>query len=123
MNIDQDFREEIQQALNQLPPLQIGQLGQLQEWFEDWDEQVDIHNRHMFSHFFFRKHSHRYFFFISHLYCVYPGNSVTVEPSIYRDAALRSLDLLGMFVQSPDWSLAWKSSIWARLHQGPTSFQ
>jgi alpha-L-fucosidase 2 len=46
-NIDLQFRQEIEQALNQLPPLQIGQLGQLQEWFQDWDQSADIHNRHM----------------------------------------------------------------------------
>ena len=47
-NIDEEFREEVQQAFNQLPPLQIGKLGQIQEWFEDWDDQADIHNRHMY---------------------------------------------------------------------------
>jgi alpha-L-fucosidase 2 len=52
-NIDLEFREQVQQALNQLPPVQIGQLGQIQEWFEDWDEQADIHNRHMFVSFCF----------------------------------------------------------------------
>ena len=46
-NIDLDFREKIQNIFNQLPPLQIGQVGQLQEWFQDWDLQADIHNRHM----------------------------------------------------------------------------
>ncbi|CAF3486675.1 unnamed protein product [Adineta steineri] len=105
-NIDLSFREEVQNAMNQLPPLQIGQLGQLQEWFEDWDQVADLHNRHM-----------------SHLYCVFPGNSVTFEPSPYRDAALRSLDLRGIFVPSPGWSLAWKSNIWARFHQGSTAFK
>lgn len=34
-NIDLQFREEVQQALNQLLLLQIGQLGQIQEWFQD----------------------------------------------------------------------------------------
>lgn len=47
-DIDSEFREEIQQTLKQLPPLQIGQLGQIQEWFEDWDEVADVHNRHMY---------------------------------------------------------------------------
>lgn len=105
-NIDQQFRQQIEQTLNQLPPLQIGQLGQLQEWFEDWDQVADIHNRHM-----------------SHLYSVYPGNSITNEPSPYRDAALRSLDLRGVFVPSPGWSLAWKANLWARFHQGENSFK
>ena len=39
--------------MNQLPPLQIGQLGQLQEWFQDWDQSADVHNRHMFVSFHF----------------------------------------------------------------------
>jgi alpha-L-fucosidase 2 len=52
-NIDLTFREEVEQALNQLPPLQIGHLGQLQEWFQDWDEGADLHNRHMFVSFSF----------------------------------------------------------------------
>ncbi|CAF3888159.1 unnamed protein product [Rotaria sordida] len=105
-NIDLSFREEVQQAFDQLPPLQIGQLGQLQEWFQDWDQEADIQNRHM-----------------SHLYSVFPGNCITIETSQYRDAALRSLALRGIFVPSPGWSLAWKSNIWARLHQGSNAFQ
>ncbi|CAF3408893.1 unnamed protein product [Rotaria sp. Silwood1] len=105
-NIDSSFREEVQQAYNQLPPLQIGQLGQLQEWFQDWDQLADLHNRHM-----------------SHLYSVFPGNFITIEASPYRDAALRSLALRGIFIPSTGWSLAWKSNIWARLHQGSNAFQ
>jgi len=46
-DIDAPFREEVQKALDRLPPLQIGHLGQLQEWLEDWDDQADQHNRHM----------------------------------------------------------------------------
>jgi alpha-L-fucosidase 2 len=57
------------------------------------------------------------------MYCVFPGNSVTVEPSPYRDAALRSLALRGIFIPSTGWSLAWKSNIWARLHQGSNAFK
>jgi alpha-L-fucosidase 2 len=53
-NIDQDFRQEVQQALMKLPPLQIGQLGQIQEWFQDWDALADIHNRHMLVLFYFK---------------------------------------------------------------------
>ncbi len=46
-DIDAPFREEVENALARLPPLQIGHLGQLQEWLEDWDDQADMHNRHM----------------------------------------------------------------------------
>ncbi len=34
-DIDAPFREEVEKALDRLPPLQIGHLGQLQEWLED----------------------------------------------------------------------------------------
>ena len=46
-----------------------------------------------------------------------------MKTTTYRDAALRSLDLRGIFIPSTGWSLAWKSNIWARLHQGPTAFK
>ncbi len=64
-----------------------------------------------------------FFSFRSHLYCVFPGNSVTAEPSPYRDAVLRSLDLRGIFLPSTAWSLAWKCNIWSRLHQPSTAFE
>jgi alpha-L-fucosidase 2 len=48
---------------------------------------------------------------------------VTVETSPYLDAALRSLELRGIFLPSTGWSLAWKSNIWARLHQGSSAFK
>jgi alpha-L-fucosidase 2 len=54
-NIDSTFREQVQQALDQLPPLQIGPLGQIQEWFQDWDEVSDVRNRHMFVYFIFHQ--------------------------------------------------------------------
>lgn len=57
------------------------------------------------------------------MYCVYPGNSVTIETPEYRDAALRSMALRGIFLPSTGWSLAWKANLWARFHQGFNSFQ
>ncbi len=61
-NIDLTFREQVQQALNQLPPLQIGQLGQIQEWFQDWDQLADVHNRHMFVYFIFNQFFTKFYF-------------------------------------------------------------
>lgn len=65
-DMDLQFREEVQQAFDQLPPLQIGRLGQLQEWFQDWDEQADIHNRHLsvLSSFFFLLKPYNFLLFI-----------------------------------------------------------
>ena len=61
--------------------------------------------------------------FSSHLYCVYPGQSVTVDSGDLHDAALRSLVLRGVFVPSPGWSLAWKANLWARLHHSSNALQ
>ena len=54
LNADIDFCDTLKNMRRQLPPMQVGQYGQLQEWFEDWDEPND-HHRH-----------------ISHLWGLYP---------------------------------------------------
>ena len=33
----------------QLPPMQVGQYGQLQEWFEDWDNPNDHHRQDVYK--------------------------------------------------------------------------
>ncbi len=74
LNIDKDFVPKITDALEKLPPMQIGQYGQLQEWIEDWDNPED-HHRH-----------------VSHLYGVYPSNQISPfrTPELF-DAARTSL--------------------------------
>jgi alpha-L-fucosidase 2 len=59
LNVDDQFVKSLNESLKRLPPLHIGQHGQLQEWLHDWDRPSDQH-RH-----------------VSHLYCVYPGNKVS----------------------------------------------
>ncbi len=46
------------QAKEKLYPYHIGQYGQLQEWFKDWDDPND-------------KHRH-----LSHLFGLYPGSQI-----------------------------------------------
>jgi alpha-L-fucosidase 2 len=43
LGLDAEFRERAQNALEQLPPLQIGKYGQLQEWLEDFEEAQPNH--------------------------------------------------------------------------------
>ena len=43
---DEQFCDTIRSLKKQLPPMQVGQYGQLQEWFEDWDNPND-HHRHL----------------------------------------------------------------------------
>jgi alpha-L-fucosidase 2 len=99
LDVDKNFIIQVDEALNQLPPMQIGQYGQLQEWIEDWDNPED-HHRH-----------------VSHLYGVYPSNQISPfrTPELF-DAARTSLMLRGD--PSTGWSMNWKINLWARFLDG-----
>ena len=90
---------EFQKILHRLPPMQIGRLGQLQEWLGDWDSPTD-HNRH-----------------VSHLYGMYPSNQISPysTPQLF-DAVRTSLIYRGDV--STGWSMGWKVNLWARLLDG-----
>ncbi|ULT26194.1 hypothetical protein KUH03_04475 [Sphingobacterium sp. E70] len=46
LQIDPEFKSTLEQASAKLYPYQVGQYGQLQEWFKDWDDPKDQH-RHI----------------------------------------------------------------------------
>ena len=91
--------ERIAEALPKLLPPRIGQHGQLQEWFRDWDDPEDDH-RH-----------------VSHLYGLHPSNQITKRetPELF-EAARRSLEQRGF--SGTGWSMAWKINFWARIGNG-----
>jgi alpha-L-fucosidase 2 len=96
---DPDLVEKIKTVLKRLPPMQIGQWGQLQEWLQDWDN-PDDHHRH-----------------ISHLYGLFPSNQI----SPFRSAELFSAaktSLVARGDESTGWSMGWKINLWARLLDG-----
>ena len=97
---DTEFVARVRTARAQLPPLQIGSAGQLQEWLEDWD--LDAPER-----------DHRH---VSHLYALYPSAQITRETPELLAAARKSLELRGDLATG--WSLAWKLNLWARLGDG-----
>lgn len=101
---DKDFIAKVNEALNRLPPMQIGQYGQLQEWIEDWDNPED-HHRH-----------------VSHLYGVYPSNQISPfrTPELF-DAARTSLIYRGD--PSTGWSMNWKINLWARFLDGNHAYR
>jgi alpha-L-fucosidase 2 len=88
-----------QKILDRLAPMQIGKLGQVQEWMEDWDSPTD-QNRH-----------------ISHLYGLYPSNQISPysTPQLF-DASRVTLKYRGDV--STGWSMGWKVNFWARLLDG-----
>ena len=90
--------------LKQLPPMQIGRWGQLQEWLDDLDDPKD---------------DHRHF---SHLYGLYPSNQIspTRTPDLWN-AARKSLEARGDV--STGWSMGWKVCSWARLLDGEHAYK
>ena len=104
MNTDKKFIAKVNSALKRLPPMQIGQYGQLQEWIEDWDNPED-HHRH-----------------VSHLYGVYPSNQISPfrTPELF-DAARTSLIYRGD--PSTGWSMNWKINLWARFLDGNHAYK
>lgn len=104
LNTDQEFAAVLQQKRAQLPPMQIGQYGQLQEWIEDWDSKND-------------KHRH-----ISHLFGLYPSNQISPyrNPEIFA-AAKNTLVSRGDV--STGWSMGWKVNFWARMKDGDHAFK
>ena len=90
--------------LMNLPPMQIGRYGQLQEWLIDADDPKDEH-RH-----------------ISHLYGLYPSNQISpyTHPELFT-AAANTLKQRGDMATG--WSLGWKTNFWARMLDGNHAFQ
>jgi len=104
LNTDAAFVARLQKAEAQLYPLHIGQYGQLQEWFQDWDDPKDTH-RH-----------------ISHLFGLFPGKFISVESTPDLAAAAKQSMIFRGDV-STGWSMAWKVNWWARLHDGNHAYK
>ena len=99
-----DTLDLIKQQLSQMPPMQVGRWGQLQEWLDDVDDPND---------------NHRHF---SHLFGLYPSNQISPyrTPRLF-DAAKVSLTHRGDV--STGWSMGWKVCSWARLLDGDHAYK
>ncbi|WP_316767754.1 glycoside hydrolase family 95 protein [Pedobacter frigiditerrae] len=104
LNIDADFRTKLETAKSKLYPYHIGQYGQLQEWYGDWDEPKDTH-RH-----------------ISHLFGLFPGNQISVLQTPELAAAAKQT-LIHRGDISTGWSMAWKINWWARMKDGNHAYE
>lgn len=104
LNEDQTLSDEVKTALDKLPPMQIGQHAQLQEWLQDMDKTTD-------------KHRH-----ISHLYGLFPSGQISPfrNPDL-TEAAKNSMTYRGD--KSTGWSMGWKVNWWARLLDGNRAFK
>ena len=100
---DSLFAANLKFQIANLPPMQIGRYGQLQEWLIDADDPKDEH-RH-----------------ISHLYGLYPSNQISPysHPDLFT-AAANTLKQRGDMATG--WSLGWKTNFWARMLDGNHAF-
>jgi alpha-L-fucosidase 2 len=101
---DAAFIDTLKQMRKRLPPMHIGQHGQLQEWLDDIDNPMDNH-RH-----------------ISHLYGLFPANQISPyrTPQLYGAA---KTTLIHRGDVSTGWSMGWKVNWWARMLDGNHAYK
>ena len=93
--------KDMEQALARLHPYIIGHMGDLNEWYYDWDDWDP-------------KHRHQ-----SHLIGLYPGNHVS-DTDLLK-ASERTLEIKGD--ETTGWSTGWRINLWARLKNGEKAHQ
>ena len=93
--------KEMEQALARLHPYTIGHMGDLNEWYYDWDD-WDFQHRHQ-----------------SHLIGLFPGNHITTQTDLLK-ACERSLEIKGD--KTTGWSTGWRINLWARLHNAQQAY-
>ena len=104
LGVDSLFSDTITALRHRLPPMQVGQYGQLQEWYEDWDSPKD-------------KHRH-----VSHLWGLYPGYQISpYRTPILHEAVGNTLTHRGD--PSTGWSMGWKVCLWARMLDGNHTYK
>ena len=97
--------KEMEQALAKLHPYTIGHMGDLNEWYYDWDD-WDFQHRHQ-----------------SHLIGLYPGNHISQQSTLNTQllkACERSLEIKGD--KTTGWSTGWRINLWARLHNAKQAY-
>ncbi len=104
LNIDADFRTELETKLKKLYPYKIGAKGNLQEWYHDWEDEDP-------------KHRHQ-----SHLFGLYPGHTISVEKTPALATACEKV-LTTKGDETTGWSKAWRTLLWARLHNGNHTYK
>lgn len=104
LGMDRAFSDTLKMKRAQLPPMQVGQHGQLQEWLADWDLPDDQH-RH-----------------VSHLYGLFPSNQISPFRTPELAEAAKNV-LIYRGDPSTGWSMAWKICLWARLLDGNHAYK
>ncbi|MBT31778.1 MAG: hypothetical protein CMO01_19135 [Thalassobius sp.] len=104
LGVDEEFRAEMNQALAEMHPYQVGKKGNLQEWYYDWEDQDP-------------KHRHQ-----SQLFGLYPGHHISPDKTPELAAASRkTLEIKGD--ETTGWSKGWRINLWARLWDGNRAYK
>lgn len=97
------FADTLKMKRDSLPPMQIGEHAELQEWLKDWFPHD--HHRH-----------------VSMLYGLFPSNQISPYRTPKLAAAARQ-SLLYRGDGGTGWSVAWKMNLWARLLNGNHAYK
>jgi alpha-L-fucosidase 2 len=109
LGVDKDFRNRIAGMRDKLATPGIGNWGQLLEWMT---EQHDTNNPELDTPNDHHRHT-------SHLFAVYPGDQISPRKTPALAAAAKtSLDARGDTGDVREWSFAWRTALYARLHDG-----
>lgn len=102
LDMDEELRERMTDALEKLHPYKIGHKGNLQEWYHDWEDKAPRH-RHQ-----------------SHLIGLYPGNHLTYNQTELAAACRKTLEIKGD--ETTGWSTGWRICLWARLRDAEWAY-
>jgi hypothetical protein len=104
LDIDKSFGDTVRATLKRLLPYQVGKDGDLQEWAADYQDSEPTH-RH-----------------VSHLFCLHPGNDISVNKTPELFEACKKT-LLKRGDGGTGWSRVWKVCFWARLLDGNHAYK
>ncbi|WP_229263695.1 glycosyl hydrolase family 95 catalytic domain-containing protein [Cohnella cholangitidis] len=106
LGVDEQLRLDFLDALGKLPDYKIGKHGQIQEWYEDYEEAEPGH-RH-----------------ISHLYGLHPGDQIHEgTPELFEAAAVTLERRLAHGGGHTGWSCAWLINQFARLKASEQAYE
>lgn len=108
LGVDADKVEKWKDTQSKLDPIQIGDDGQIKEWYEETTlnsiKSEGYNHRHM-----------------SHLLGLFPGDSISVETPELLEAALVSLN--NRTDESTGWGMGQRINSWARAGQGNKAYE
>jgi alpha-L-fucosidase 2 len=101
---DSEFEKELTHVLNNLIRYKVGEKGNLQEWFHDWED-ADPQHRHQ-----------------SQLFGLFPGHHIKPDISLgLAEASRKTLEIKGD--ETTGWSKGWRINLWARLNDGNRAYK